>query len=120
MAGFSEGYVIPRLANICGSPPLVRGVPNGEGGVQQGLGAHAEHHLSDDKDNGSLRHLRDEYKLIFSARCIYCKSFHHPDKYCFRLTTFSNMARGRGRLVAGSDSDSTSGSETGGEDYGDA
>ena len=30
------------------------------------------------------------------------------------------MARGRGRLAAGSDSDSTSGSETGGEDYGDA
>ena len=120
MSGLSVGYVIPRLTNVCGTPPLVRDVPNGEGGAQQGRGAHTEHHLSVDKDNGSLRQLRDEYKQIFSARCIYCKSFHHPDKYCFRLSIFSNMARGRGRLAAGSDSDSTSGSETGGEDYGDA
>ena len=120
MAGLSEGYVIPRLATVCVTPPLVCDVPYGEGGAQQGRGAHAEHHLSDGKDNGSLRHLRDEYKLIFSARCIYCKSFHHPDKYCFRLSTFSTMARGRGRLAAESDSDSTSGSGTGGEDYGDA
>ena len=120
MAGLSEGYVIPRLATVCVTPPLVCDVPYGEGGAQQGRGAHAEHHLSDGKDNGSLRHLRDEYKLIFSARCIYCKSFHHPDKYCFRLSTFLTMARGRGRLAAESDSDSTSGSGTGGEDYGDA
>ena len=74
MSGLSVGYVIPRLTNVCGTPPLVRDVPNGEGGAQQGRGAHAEHHLSDDKDNDSLRHLRDEYKQIFSARCIYCKS----------------------------------------------
>ena len=70
MAGLSEGYVIPKLANICGTPSLVCDVPYGEGGVQQGRGAHAEHHLSDDKDAGSLRHLRDEYKLNFSARCM--------------------------------------------------
>ena len=52
MAGLSEGYVIPRLANVCVTPPLVCDVPDGEGGVQQGRGAHAELHLSDDKDNG--------------------------------------------------------------------
>ena len=114
MAGWSEGYVIPRLAN----PPLVRGVPYEVGGAQRGHGAHAEHHLNGDKDNGSLRHQNVDYKLIYSARCIHCKSFHNPDKYCFRLTTFQAMARGRRRGTE-SDSDSSSSSESRDEDYGD-
>ena len=78
MAGWSEGYVIPRLANICGTPSLVRGVNHGGGGTQQGQGAYAGLHLSGDKDDDSRRHLKAEYKLIYSARCIFCKSFHHP------------------------------------------
>ena len=117
MAGWSKGYVIPRLANLSDTPPLVRGVPCGMGEAKHGHGAHAESHISGDNGNGCLRHLRNKYKLIFSSRCIYCKSFHDPNKYCFRFTTFEAMARGRGRRITESDSDSSSSSETGGENY---
>ena len=117
MAGW---YVIPRLASVCDTQPLVRGVTHGMRGAQQGHGAYAEPHLYGDKDDGSLSYLRMKYKLIYSARCIYCKSFHNPDKYCFRLSTFPTMARGRGRRIDESFSDSTSTSETGGGDSRDA
>ena len=91
MAGWSEGYVIPRLASARDTQPLVRGVTHGVRGAQQGHGAYAEPHLYGDKDDDSRRHLKAVHKLIYSARCIYCKSFHHPDRYCFRLSTFPTV-----------------------------
>ena len=56
---------------------LVRIVPQGQGELQHGRGARSGHHLSGDNDSDSLRHLSDEYKLIYNVRGIHCKSFNH-------------------------------------------
>ena len=54
------GKLQKARATQCGIPPLVRVVPLGLGEAQQGQGAHSEHHLSCDNDNGSLRYIKDE------------------------------------------------------------
>ena len=74
---------------------LVRIVPQGQGEVQHGRGARSGHHLSGDNDNDSLRHFKDEYKLIYSVRGIHCKSFNHPDESFFRLSTIYQIIRQR-------------------------
>ena len=56
------GKLQKARATQCGIPPLVRVVPLGLGEAQQGQGAHSEHHLSCDNDNGSLRYIKDEWK----------------------------------------------------------
>ena len=72
MAGWSEGYSIPRLSS-CDSVSGVHGVPGGDRGVLVGHGALKRTQLCDNGDD-SWSHVRAEYSLIYSARCIYCKS----------------------------------------------
>ena len=74
---------------------LVRIVPQGQGEAQHGRGARSGHHLSGDNDIGSLRHIKDEYKLIYNVRGIHCKSFNHPDESFFRLSTIYQIIRQR-------------------------
>ena len=104
MAGWSEGFVIPK---IDGYAPVY------DGEVLAGLGVHNRTE-GVDKGSDSRSHVRAEYSLIYRARCIYCKSFHKPTSYCFRLNRqfTSTMARGR-RHRQDSDSSSADSMEEG-------
>ena len=78
MSGLATGYVIPKLKVSDLVTPVAHGGP---GGVALGVP------LLDDDDN--RRQTRKHFALIYGARCIYCKDFHNPNLFCFRLKTIS-------------------------------
>ena len=102
MAGWSEGFVIPRIAIHA---------PDRE--VLSGHGVHDDT-VPHNNGSDSRSRVRAEFSLIYRKRCIYCKSFHAPTSYCFRLTTgldwtgLSVIAMGRGRKYRRRDSSTSS------------
>ena len=100
MTGLSPGYVIPKIAKLASCAPGC----NRE--VLAGPGAHAGTGHGSGSDSHSR--VRAEYSLIYKARCVFCKNFHKPTSYCFRLNSrvVDAMARGKHHRH-GSSSDSS-------------
>ena len=98
MTGLSPGYIIPKIAGYAPGNREVLARPDGCHGTL----------LSSGSDSRSL--VRAEYSLIYKARCKYCKSFHKPTSYCFRLNQrfVSVSAMGRGKHRHGQSSSSSS------------
>ena len=95
MTGLSPGYVIPKIAGYAPGNREVLARPDGCHGTLLGSGS----------DSRSL--VRAEYSLIYKARCKYCKSFHKPTSYCFRLNRRFVSAMGRGKHRRGQSSSSS-------------
>jgi hypothetical protein len=62
-------------------------------------------------DSDSRLNKRKLYAEIYSKRCIFCKNFHHPTKYCFRLNYLS-MANKRKKSRGDQTSSSSSSEES--------
>ena len=117
MAGLVEGYVIPRLIGLEQQPghvpqaAVIGGATGGDvhrwqAGTQNGSSSYPHAPGNSTAQNGlysdhgfadvARSNVHKQYAMIYSRRCIHCRNFHDPNKYCFRLKLL-NMSPHKGK-----------------------